>query len=426
MNINFDIELTKSQKNIKKLIEDEDSKFVLLNLSRQSGKSLLCQVLSIIQLCTPDCYTCYITPTYALSEKFFDEIVEKLQPLGLIKKANMSRMLIESVFGSKLKFFSFQNPNNIRGFQVKNSYLIIDEAAFIADRLPDGSEPLGVLLPLIKAHFKSNKMIMISTPAGKRGMFYDFYIKALEGQKGYRQYTATIYDDELVNNEEIQFIKNSMSDIAFRQEFLVEFLDNGLTYFQGFEKCFYKLDYDEDVTQFIGIDLSSDGSDETVLTKVNNKKQVQQYIIKGTLDQKYYYISELINKTKNLKSVYIECNSIGGPMINEIKKRVNNKNLIQDFLTTNKTKNEILSAVAMLIAQKDIYFDEEDKQLYAQFSTFTAKFTKNGNVQLEALPGHHDDRILSLGIANYAREIGTALGSYNISFGARTTHKIKH
>ena len=42
-----------------------------------------------------------------------------------------------------------------------------------------------------------------------------------------------------------------------------------------------------------------------------------------------------------------------------------------------------------------------------------------------AMAGFHDDRILSLGIAHQAKEKGTVLGSYTITFGPRTTHKIR-
>ena len=112
-------------------------------------------------------------------------------------------------------------------------------------------------------------------------------------------------------------------------------------------------------------------------------------------------------------------------MINEIRKLVTNKNIIQEFNTTNKSKNEILAAVAIDISKKEIYFDKNDSQLYSQFSTFTAKYSKTGQVQLMAMAGFHDDRILSLGIAHQAKEKGTVLGSYVIQFGPRTTHKIR-
>lgn len=425
MELNFDITLTSSQKKAYDIIHDKETRYLVARWSRQQGKSIFAEILLIEYLCKSKTFNGYISPTFAQGQKVYKEIVQLLEPTGILKNANASTLTITTKFNSTLQFFSVQSYTAIRGNTIKG-LLVLDECGFFVDQLPDGTDIWGnVIYAIIKANIKRNKVLAISTPNGKRGCFYKFYMNAINKVKGWRELTCTIYDDELVDAEQIQEIKNNLTDLAFRQEFLVEWLDNGLTYFQGFENCFSKFLYDENTIQFIGIDLSSKGADETVLTKINNKNQVKQYIIKGTLDQKYYYISDIINKTNNLKTVFIEQNGLGSPMINEIRKLVNNKNIIQDFLTTNKSKNEILSAVAMLIAQKDIYFDEEDKQLYGQFSTFTAKYSKTGNVQLEALPGYHDDRIMSLGIANYAREIGTALGTYNISFGARTTHKHK-
>lgn len=425
MQINFDIELTDSQTNVRNVIQELDTRFMVCKMSRQCGKSILAEVLAIETLCKHNSYSAYITPTFALGEKIFDELVQILTPTGLLKKANASKMLIETIFGSKLKFFSFQNANAIRGFTVKDGYLFLDEAAFYPDKLPDGSDPFGVIFPLIKAHLKKNKILMISTPNGKRGLFYESYMKALSKVEGWKCYSADIYQDQLLTEDEIQFIKESMSELAFRQEFLVEFLENGLTYFLGFDKCFTKFKYDDSLPQYIGVDLSANGKDETIVTKINSKNQVKQYSVKGTLDSKYQQISNIINATANLKNAYIENNGIGAVMINEIQKLVKNKNLIQEFNTTNKTKNEILSAVSVDIAKGEIYFDKEDTQLYSQFSTFTAKYSKTGQVQLEALPGYHDDRIMSLGIAHQAKEKGTVLGAYVIQFGPRTTHKIR-
>lgn len=416
MQINFDIELTETQENVRNKLLEDDTRFMVCKVSRQAGKSVLAEVLATERLCQAKTYSAYITPTFALAEKIFDEIVQALSPTGLLKKANASKMLIETVFGSKLKFFSFQNANGIRGFTIKNGYLILDECAFYPDKLPDGSDPWGVIFPLIKAHLKQNKCLMISTPNGKRGLFFESYMKAESKQNGWKNYSADIYADQLLSEDEIQFIKESMSDIAFRQEFLVEFLDNGLTYFIGFEKCFKKFVYNELSNQYIGIDLSSNGKDRTILTKIDQNNHVKQYVIKGTLDQKYVQLADIINKTKNLKVVYIENNGIGAPMINEIKKLVKNKQIIEEFNTTNKTKNEVLAGLAVDIAKEEIIFDSDDKELYSEFSTFTATYSKTGQIKLEALPGFHDDRIMSLGIAHHARNEANIKGHYNIKF----------
>lgn len=419
MNIKFDIELTSSQKKAYDLIHQSDTRYLVARWSRQQGKTIFSEILLIEYLFKKNTFNGYISPTFAQGQKVYREIIQLLDPTGIIKTANASTLTITTIFGSTLQFFSVQSYTAIRGNTIRG-LLVMDELGFFPDQLPDGSDIWGnVIYAIVKANIKRNKIVCISTPNGRRGCFYKFYNNCLNKVPGWKELVCTIYDDDLVTEEQIEEIKQNVSELAFRQEFLVEWLDNGLTFFQGFEDCFTKFTYDDSVQQFIGIDLSGTGSDETVLTKINQKNQVKQYVIKGTLDSKYKQISDIINSTKNLKNVYIENNGLAVPMINEIRKLVNNKNLIQEFTTTNESKNEVLGALAIDIARKEIYFDVNDTQLYSQFSTFTAKYSKTGRVQLIAMDGFHDDRVLSLGFAHYAKSLGLVLGNYNFSFSKR-------
>ena len=110
MEINFDINLTKGQKNVRETLYSDDCRYCVVKFSRQSGKSVCAEVICLEYLCKPKTYNSYICPTYQLCEKVYDEIVQLLQPAGLLKSANASKMLIETIFGSKLKFFSMANP----------------------------------------------------------------------------------------------------------------------------------------------------------------------------------------------------------------------------------------------------------------------------------------------------------------------------
>ena len=416
MNIKFDIKLTSSQKKAYDLIHQSDTRYLVARWSRQQGKTIFSEIMLIEYLFKKNTFNGYISPTFAQGQKVYREIIQLLDHTGIIKTANASTLTITTIFGSTLQFFSVQSYTAIRGNTIRG-LLVMDELGFFPDQLPDGSDIWGnVIYAIVKANIKRNKIVCISTPNGRRGCFYKFYNNCLNKVPGWKELVCTIYDDDLVTKEQIEEIKQNVSELAFRQEFLVEWLDNGLTFFQGFEDCFTTFTYDDSVQQFIGIDLSGTGSDETVLTKINQKNQVKQYVIKGSLDSKYKQIADIINTTKNLKNVYIESNGLGLPMINEIRKLVNNKNLIQEFTTTNESKNEVLSALAIDIARKEIYFDVNDKQLYSQFSTFTAKYSKTGRVQLIAMDGFHDDRILALGFAHYAKSVGLVLGNYNFSF----------
>ena len=362
-------------------------------------------------LCKKNTFNAYISPTFAQGKKVFAELTQLLEGTGIIKKANAADLKIESIYGSTLKFFSMESPTSIRGNTV-SGILVMDEAAFFPIQLADGQDPYyNVIFPIIKA--RRPKVLVISTPNGKQGMYHDLYLKAFNNEKGYYQLTATIYDDDLITKEEIEELKKGYPPLAFKQEFEVEFLDNALTVFPNFSTCFDG-HYDGGKC-WLGIDPSSVGEDNTIVTVVNEKNEVRQHKIDGSLDSKYAQIAKLVNRY-NPVATYIENNSIGEVMANEIKKQLLRKSNFYSFSTTNESKKQYISLLAVDIANNAIHFEENNRLLYSELSTFTFKLTKSGNITYAAREGFHDDTVTSLGIALQCREDFKYTGQNNLNF----------
>lgn len=420
MKINFNINLTRKQQEAYDLIHQMDCKFLVARWSRQCGKTVFAEIMMIEYLCVPNTFNAYISPTFAQGKKVFAELAQLLEGTGIIKKANAQDLKIESTYGATLKFFSMESPTSIRGNTV-SGILVLDEAAFFPTQLSDGSDPYyNVIFPIIKA--RKPKVLVISTPNGRQGLYYDLYLKAFNGEKGYHQLTATIYDDDLITNEEIEELKRGYPSLAFKQEFEVEFLDNALTVFPNFETCF-----DGHFVKgkcWIGIDPSSVGEDNTIVSIVNVDNQVKQYKIDGSLDSKYAQIAKLINEY-NPVATYIENNSIGEVMANEIKKKLVRKSNFYTFTTTNESKKEYISLLAVDIANNNIHFEENNKLLYSELGTFTFKLTKTGNITYAATDGKHDDTVTSLGIALQCRSDFKYTGQNNLNFVATKNKLLK-
>ncbi len=387
-----------------------------------SGKTVLAEIMLIEYMCKQNTFNAYISPTYSQGRKVYKELIELLEPTGIIKKANASTLTIETIYRSTFQAFSMDSPNSIRGYTV-DGILVMDECAFFSDTLVDGSDPWSsVIMPITKA--RKPKVLAISTPKGKRGFWYDMHLKAIEGEKGYKEITATIYDDSLVSKEEIEEIKKTVSHLAFEEEFLVKFLDSSLTFFQGYENCFTNYTFNDKGKIYIGVDLSANGEDATVVTLINESMQVKQYVIEGALNVKYERIAKIINSIPNLVAGYLENNGVGAPMIYEIKKLVKNKSKLYEWTTTNSSKEEIVSNLAVKIANKEIYFNNEDNGLFAELGRFVAKYTKNGRMQFEGASGSHDDKVLSLCIALKAMQDFKYQGASNINFVNKTIPRI--
>lgn len=395
MELQFDITLTKKQEEAYKLLHSDDCQTLVARWSRQCGKTCFAEVMLIEYLCKPNTFNVYVSPSFSQGRKVYSEIYALLQPTNIIAKANASELRIETIYGSTLKFFSMESPTAIRGTTC-SGILVLDECAFFPTVLSSGEDPFwNILFPITKA--RKPKVLCISTPNGKQGIFHELYLKALNGEKGYKEISATIYDDQLISNEEIESLKKNYPPLAWKQEFEVQFLDNALTVFPNFESCF-------DITTYTnkkcwaGIDPSTVGSDNTIVTLVNESNEVKQYKVDGTLDDKYTKIANILNQYKPV-GTYIEDNSIGIAFYNEIRKLLRDKASLRTFTTTNESKKEYISRLAIAITNNDIHFEKDNKLLFSELSVFTFKLSKNGNVTYAAKEGHHDDTVTSLGIA---------------------------
>lgn len=130
-------------------------------------------------------YNVYISPTFQLGRKVYTEITKMLEGKGVIKKANASTLTIETIYGSTLQCHSIEAYTSIRGTTV-SGILVMDECAYYPDLLPNGEEPFSnVIYPIIKA--RKPKVLCISTPRGKRGMYWQLYLRAVEGEKDIRK-----------------------------------------------------------------------------------------------------------------------------------------------------------------------------------------------------------------------------------------------
>lgn len=407
MNVTFNIRLNKPQQDMLALIEK--NKFVFAAMSRQIGKSVLCKVLCTKWLLEPNKEIGYITPSLKLAKKFFNDLTGII-PESLLVKSNASDLILQSITGSTLYFYSAEQGNRIRG--VTFDYLVLDEAAFYKEDTGANHIWYSILQPTIKV--KGKKIVMVSTPNGQSGFWYDLIQKALKGQKGYAYIKRTIYDDSMCTD--IEEIKNSTPDLMFRQEFLCEFIAGANSFFTGYHNC-----YDDTMTfnwnqpLWAGIDWSSTGKDETIVTFINGLNQIIQYNIEGDLDSKYRQIASILNKY-SLKGVYAEDNSIGSVMINELKKQMRQKNILKPFTTTNDSKTEIVTELALSLEKEELTYN--DLQLDRQLGAFGYSVSKTKKLTFEG-KGEHDDRCISLALALKAKKDLNGYTANNFAFAGR-------
>ena len=411
MTINFDISLSKSQQEVYDLVQDKKYKYITVVFSRQSGKTVLMLVLCIQWMFQKNMSIAYICRNFVLAKRLYKELI-KILPKEIIKSANGTDLAIESIYGSTLNFYSAEQGASLRG-QTFN-YMICDEFAFHKMEQPDGTHLWNdILSPTLKARGK--KCIFVSTPLGKNNIFYEMYQRGLSDEfPKYASILKTIYDDGFITNDEIEEIKKSIPELSFQQEYLCEWIDDGLSFFQGFSECF-DIDKVSNGKCWIGIDCSGDGTDATVCSKINENGEIELFEAVGTLDMKYRQIADYLNR-ENPVAVYGEINGLGLPMLEEIKKLVRHKSKIYDWTTTNSSKEEIISDLAVSIANKNVHFLKNDMKTYNEFGNFVVTVSKSRKLTFAARGSGHDDRVMATAIAHKCRNDFKYSGLNNMNF----------
>lgn len=357
----------------------------------------------------------YVAPFFSHCRKAYSDIIRILQPSGLIKSANAQTLQIELITGARMSFFSAESPNALRGNTF--SLVLADECSYISDTTSDGQDFWNsVLSPTGKA--RKAQFIYASTPREKGSFFHKMYIKGLE-DKTYKTRTihADIYADSLLTEEEIQEIKDSIPELSFRMEYMCEFMDNAMSAFTDYtDKFALKKQIDFNQPLWIGVDFHSVGSDSTIVSLINADNDVWQIEIKGGLDAQYRQIANILDKCKKLVIAYMESNSIGEVMLNEVKKLTKQRSKVIEWCTTNESKEIQVGLVQTHLTKDMMHFEETNKQLKNQFDTFSYSISKTRKITYAALSGHHDDRVLSLMIAMQAKEDYAYSGGSNIVF----------
>ena len=147
------------QKEVLLSILKGEEKYHTVLASRQVGKSILMMNLMLYYAINNEkARILFVSPVYSQISKVLQQIVEALQPTGIIKKANLSDYEIRLTNGSVMWFRSAERSDSIRGLSIQ--YLFIDEAGDIKT-----TDFQTSILPTITAMGK--KVIIAGTPKKK-------------------------------------------------------------------------------------------------------------------------------------------------------------------------------------------------------------------------------------------------------------------
>ena len=240
MNLNF--ELLPWQQEVYK----DPTRFKVIVAGRRCGKSRLSAVALLVEglKCPKGSAVMYVAPTQGQARQI---IWDLLMDLGrdVIASSHVNNMDITLVNGAKIYVRGSDRPDTLRG--VSLTFLVLDEVADIK------AETWEKVLRASLSDKKGNALF-IGTPKG-RNWFYDMYNLGLDdSDKDWKSWHFTTKDNPLIDPEEVEGARKTLSSFAFKQEYEASF-DNAGT--DVFKEAWLK--YGEEPTYgsyYIAIDLA--------------------------------------------------------------------------------------------------------------------------------------------------------------------------
>jgi phage terminase large subunit-like protein len=268
----------------------DPTRFKIVAAGRRTGKSRLAAWLLIINaLQTDRGHVFYVAPTQGQAR---DIMWTTLLELGhpVIKNSHINNLQITLINGCTISLKGADRPETMRGVSLK--FLVMDE---YADMKPSVWEQ--ILRPALAD--QKGQAMFIGTPMG-RNHFYELYRYAeMEDDDSYKAWHFTSYDNPLLDPDEIDTAKKSMSSYAFRQEFLASFEASGSEIFKE-DWLQFSDDEPEFGDYYIAVDLAGFADVESA-AKSKNTRLDQTAISVVKVNENGWWVATIIHGRWDIK-----------------------------------------------------------------------------------------------------------------------------
>jgi len=385
----------KGQKAVIDGFAESPHKFGIVATGRQYGKSLLAQNMMLYWLLkTGNQKGAWIAPVYNQCKKVFNELTSVAYEI--ISKQNKADLTIEFINGSSLQFLSTDNYNTIRGFSFH--FVVVDEAAYVKEEAVNEA-----VFPTLSALGK--KCLIISTPKSKN-WFYTHYLKGINEGGDYISFRGISTDNPHISQTFIDEQRKSLPPEIFKQEYMAEFTEASNDVFMGVDIVCNLNQWDvpqRNGRYYFGVDTGLT-NDYSVLTIIDESGRVSKIVrVNGIPFENIgkTFIAEL--KRYPVVGGFVETNGVGYPMYELIKSEIKKA---QSFTTTNESKNQGIRNLIYKIQSGELELPNETlfPHLKQELEAYTYKVGVNGTITFSAPSGYHDDCVISLMLANEARE----------------------
>jgi hypothetical protein len=196
------------------LLEADDQQ-IILNCTRQWGKSTISAILGLHQTCyAADSLTLVLAPSSRQSGETYRKIREFYSGLKDVPEVvEESAVKLELANGSRVQVLPGSEAT-VRGFS-DPALIIVDEAARVPDELYQAIRPMLAV--------SGGRLVLMSTPFGSRGFFWKEWA---EGGDDWKRVRVTGWECPRISDEWLKKEKDRIGSWWFSQEYECVFVDS--------------------------------------------------------------------------------------------------------------------------------------------------------------------------------------------------------
>lgn len=369
-------------------IKGERKRRNVICCGRRFGKNVLLQDLAVETGLAHKKPIGWGAPIYKQTLDDFRTLADVLAPV--ISRKSSAEMRLELVGGGSIEFWSLDKPDNIRG--KKYGRFIVNEAGMVPNLLDIRNYIISPTL----IDYQGDEYYA-GTPKGMNGFFSLFN----QTSEDWAQWQMSSYSNPHIPPEELDSLKDTMTERAYQQEILAQFLEDGGGVFRGVRACAV-LEPQEPTRggqYVIGVDWgrSNDATVFMVLDIVNRRVAVMDRMTDTDYASQRLRLQSL-SQRYNGATVLAEANSIGQPNIEALQ----NMNVpVTGFTTTNATKAQIIQALELAFERQEIEI-LNDELLINELMAYQSERLPSGLIRYGAPEGIHDDTVIGLALAWWA------------------------
>ena len=365
---------------------------------RRAGKTTGVAMLAVYESCIHRRRVLEAAPTADQTDAFWDTckgFLGELIARGVVYK-NESRRLLEMPNGGRIRTKTAWDADTLRGDYA--DLLILDEYTLMA---PSAWDEVGA--PMLLDN--DGDAVFIGTPK-RKNHFFSMYAKAIGDDTGrWAAWHFTSHDNPYLSREALVEITADMTEQAYRQEILAEFLDNEGAVFRNIRANLHDggdTPADHDGHELVvGVDwgkhqdytaisvLCTTCGREVALDRFN---QIDYAFQRGRL--------MVLFERWRPYNVIAESNAMGEPIIEMLQR---DGLPVTAFVTTPTSKPPLIESLALALEREECKW-LDDPVATAELEAYerTVSLT-TGRSRYAAPEGVHDDTVMARALANHGR-----------------------